>query len=37
VEAPDMNKEGFTTPVYRPDNMVPDPMLGDRLQPITAK
>lgn len=21
-------KEGFTTPVYRPDNMVPDPMTG---------
>lgn len=28
VERPEPLKEGFTTPVYRPDNMVPDPMLG---------
>lgn len=26
-EPPVGNKEGFTTPVYRPDNIVPDPML----------
>lgn len=26
-EAPKAN-DGFTTPVYRPDNMVPDPMMG---------
>ena len=25
-EPPVGNKEGFTTPVYRPDNVVPDPM-----------
>lgn len=24
----DPHKEGFTTPVYRPDGMVPDPMTG---------
>jgi histidinol dehydrogenase len=25
---PDGNKEGFTTPVYRPNNVVPDPIRG---------
>jgi hypothetical protein len=29
VEKSDLNKEGFTTPVYRPGDMVPDPMLGN--------
>lgn len=28
VEQVDGNKEGFTTPVYRPANMVPDPIKG---------
>lgn len=43
VEKTDVGKEGFTTPVYRPDNMVPDPMLGLGAQgvgvhrPITEK
>jgi hypothetical protein len=43
VEKADVGKEGFTTPVYRPDNMVPDPMLGLGAQgvgvhrPITEK
>jgi len=32
----DLNKEGFTTPVYRPNNMVPDPMTGG-MGPITEK
>lgn len=36
VEKTDMGKEGFTTPVYRPDNMVPDPMTG-RMGAITEK
>jgi hypothetical protein len=27
MEAPDHNKEGFTTPVYRPNDVVPDPLL----------
>lgn len=26
VVAPDLNKEGFTTPVYRPGDVVPDPI-----------
>lgn len=32
----DVGKEGFTTPVYRPDNMVPDPIKGG-MGPITEK
>lgn len=28
IEKADVSKEGFTTPVYRPNDMVPDPMLG---------
>lgn len=36
VEKTDMGKEGFTTPVYRPDNMVPDPMTG-KMGAITEK
>lgn len=28
VEPTDASKEGFTTPVYRPGDMVPDPMTG---------
>lgn len=28
VEKTDGRKEGFTDPVYRPNNMVPDPMTG---------
>ncbi len=33
--AEDAAKEGFTTPVYRPDDMVPDPMTG-KMGPISA-
>jgi hypothetical protein len=28
VEKADLNKEGFTSPVYRPNDMVPDPIRG---------
>lgn len=33
VDRADPNKEGFITPVYRPGDMVPDPMTGS-MQPI---
>lgn len=33
--AEDKAKEGFTTPVYRPDDMVPDPMTG-KMGPISS-
>lgn len=36
VEKSDAGKEGFTTPVYRPNNMVPDPMTG-KIGAITEK
>lgn len=36
VEKADLNKEGFTTPAYRPNNMVPDPVTG-KLGAITEK
>lgn len=36
VEKADVGKEGFTTPVYRPDNMVPDPTTG-KMGAITEK
>lgn len=41
IEKADGNKEGFTTPVHRPNDMVPDPMTTGSgragLQPITTK
>lgn len=36
VEKTDVGKEGFTTPAYRPNDMVPDPMTG-KMGAITEK